>query len=145
MSESPAASLAHLLDAYDRANRLEIDAVYAQLSPTLDDYYAEELRLVFPQYQQGIDEVRPEIVLTRTIPGLVTRAAHAPGAPFPLARAAALVRQSLAGSSDERARRLLERLTHGEAWLAARQRDRTQAVYLAVEPEGRDVAEWLNA
>ena len=43
-----ALALQALLQAYDLANRLAIDTVYAQFSPTLDDFYAEDLRLVFP-------------------------------------------------------------------------------------------------
>src|SRR5262249_38070172 len=41
------ADLRALLRAYDLANRLAIDTVYAQFSPTLDDFYAEDLGLAF--------------------------------------------------------------------------------------------------
>lgn len=37
-----------ILEAYDQSNRLMIDQVYGQLSPTLDDFYEERLTVLFP-------------------------------------------------------------------------------------------------
>jgi hypothetical protein len=143
--------LRRLLDAYDRANRLEIDAVYAQFSPTLDDYYVEELRIDVPDVAAGRPaaavpaEVRPEIVLTRTVPGLRSRSVRAPGAPFPLAQAYRLVQAALAASQSERGRALRAAVDGGSAWLALRQVPRTQRVRLLLEPGEADALALLTA
>jgi hypothetical protein len=121
--------LRRLLVEYDRENRLKIDAVYAQFSPTLDDFYAEDLRLVFPAEADARGELRPEIVLTRTVPGQPPKSVRGPGAPFPLARAAALVAAMRGDAAPPR--------------LAVRQSGRSQAVRLIVEETGEDVEGWL--
>jgi hypothetical protein len=131
-----------LLQAYDRANRLAIDTVYAQFSPTLDDYYDEDLRLVFPEGSDAQGSPRPEIVLTRTVPGHEPKSVRGTGAPFPLAQAAALVGAALGrdgrdgrGGGDGR---------HGLC-LRPRQVGRSQAVALYLEPEGTDVTVLLSS
>ena len=147
-SPLPAADeLRALLDAYDRANRLAIDAVYAQFSPTLDDYYQEELEVVFPApaaMDVVSDELRPEIVLTRTVPGQAPKTVHGVGAAFPLARAAALAHAALvearAGDADD----LHTRLDRGSARLWPVQVPRTQLVQLRVRPDGVDLLSFLS-
>jgi hypothetical protein len=140
--DQPVVALRALLQAYDRANRLAIDTVYAQLSPTLDDYYDEDLRLVFPEGSDAQGSTRPEIVLTRTVPGQEPKSVRGPGAPFPLARAAtlvgaALVRGSRSGPDGWDGR-------HGPC-LRPRQVGRSQAVALYLEPEGIDVTALLSS
>ena len=93
-----AGALRDLLERYDRDNRLAIDTVYAQFSPTLDDFYHEALTVVFPEPAgAGVPaaEVSPEITLTRTVPGQEPKSVRGAGAPFPLARAAALAAAAL--------------------------------------------------
>jgi hypothetical protein len=122
-----AGALRDLLERYDRDNRLAIDAVYAQFSPTLDDFYHEALTVDFPDRGEGGDpgpEVSPEITLTRTVPGQEPKSVRGAGAPFPLARAAALAAAAL-GRDGLR--------------LRPRQVGRSQRVALLLEPEGTDV------
>ena len=142
-------ALAHLLEEYDRANRLEIDALYAQFSPTLDDYYAEELRIAFPAEQHTLsaagETIRPDLLLTRTVPGQEPRSVHAQGAPFPLARARALVSQALAAGSNGQNQATWRQLAAGTAWLRPVQAGRSQLVRLLVEPQGKDVAALVAA
>ena len=123
-----ARALRALLQAYDLANRLAIDTVYAQFSPTLDDFYAEDLRLVFPPHGDSREEVRPEIVLTRTVPGQEPKSVRGPGAPFPLAQAA-----RLAGAVTGR----------GAVRVRPGQVGGGQTVSLFLEPEGTDLAGML--
>ena len=126
-----AGALRDLLERYDRDNRLAIDTVYAQFSPTLDDFYHEALTVVFPEPAVAggpAAEVRPEITLTRTVPGQEPKSVRGAGAPFPLARAAALAAAAL-GRDGLR--------------LRPRQVGRGQRVALLVEPEGTDVASVL--
>ncbi|HEX2034396.1 MAG TPA: hypothetical protein VHS99_09445 [Chloroflexota bacterium] len=130
--------LQRLLAAYDRENRLAIDAVYAQFSPTLDDFYLEELRLVFAPEPDAQGMLPVEVVLTRTVPGLEPRTVRGAGAAFPLRRAAACFAGALRELPGGRGEPLLARLRDGQAWLVARQVGQTQAVALVLEPEGRD-------
>jgi hypothetical protein len=133
--DPPVVALRALLQAYDRANRLAIDTVYGQFSPTLDDYYDEDLRLVFPEGSDSRGSPRPEIILTRTVPGQEPKSVRGAGAPFPLAQAAALVGDALGrGGPDGR---------HGPC-LRPRQVGRSQAVALYLEPEGTDVTVLLS-
>jgi len=136
-----------LLQEYDRANRLEIDAVYAQFSPTLDDYYAEELRIEFPRNEQDLyrgAEVRPELALTRTVPGHEPRSVHAPGAPFPLERAWELFGNAVACAPVTRGQDMWERVDADLVWLRPEQVGHTQAVRLVLEPDGSDALEILE-
>jgi hypothetical protein len=135
--EAARAALRRLLLAYDHANRLAIDAVYAQFSPTLDDFYAEALRLELGAEARG--EVPVEIVLTRTVPGQAPASVRGSGAPFPLAAAAGLVRRALAAAPAGEAGALAERLRRGEAQLRPRQVGGSQVVTLVVEPDGADL------
>jgi len=130
-----------LLEAYDRANRLEIDSVYAQFSPTLDDFYLEELVVIFPAPPGSSlpDDVRPEIVLTRTVPGQQPRSVRAPGAAFPLSEATRLAHAALAETRAESAEVTLSRLRQGLLRLWPVQLPRTQLVQLRVLPDGGDV------
>jgi hypothetical protein len=123
-----ARALRTLLQAYDLANRLAIDTVYAQFSPTLDDFYSESLRLIFPPHLGSPDEVRPEIVLTRTVPGQEPKSVRGAGAPFPLAQAT-----RLAGAAIGR----------NPARVRPGQVGGGQAVSLFLEPEGVDLAGML--
>jgi hypothetical protein len=123
-----AAALRDLLGRYDLANRLAIDVVYAQFSPTLDDFYHEDLAVVFPDRAGAGGDVRPEIVLTRTVPGQDPKSVRGAGAPFPLARATALAAAAL-GRAPLR--------------LFPRQVGRSQRVALLLEPEGTDVVTLL--
>jgi hypothetical protein len=133
-------TLQRLLQEYDRANRLEIDAVYAQFSPTLDDYYAEDLRIVFPERPDtDLPEVRPEIVLTRTVPGHQPRTVRAPGAPFPLFQAWEYVCGAALEAPRGRGEALWRRIDGGQVWPQPRQVGRTQQVQLALMPDDRDV------
>ena len=132
---------------YDLANRLAIDAVYAQFSPTLDDYYAEELRIEFPKSKRNLHgqaEVRPDLVLTRTVPGQEPRSVHAPGAPFLLARAGELLASAMASVPDARGVDTRARVGRGLAWLRPEQVGRSQTVRLVLEPGGRDVQALLD-
>jgi hypothetical protein len=141
----PLTDLAALLAAYDLASRLEIDAVYAQFSPTLDDYYDEELRLVFPAagHDDDVGDLRPEVILTRTVPGLPAKSVRAPGAPFPLGRAMVLATAALR-RGDPQARRVAQALAAGAMRLVVRQAGRTQAVELALEPGGTALLDLLR-
>jgi hypothetical protein len=129
--------LEDLLAAYDRANRLVIDAVYAQFSPTLDDFYAEELRIEFPD-DRSMETPAPEIVLTRTVPGLDPRLVRGRGAPFPLGRAKALVCAALAATARPAACDVLARIEAGGAWLVPAQEGCSQVVRLRLMPDSRD-------
>jgi hypothetical protein len=121
------AALRDLLEGYDLANRLAIDVVYAQFSPTLDDFYHEHLALVFPERAGADGDVVPEIVLTRTVPGQEPKSVRGAGAPFPLARAAGLAAA----------------LGRDAARLRPHQVGRSQRVALRLEPDGTDVATLL--
>jgi hypothetical protein len=123
-ADGAAGALVALLREYDRANRLAIDVVYAQFSPTLDDFYAESLRLEFPVQADALGEVGPEIVLTRTVPGQEPKSVRGAGAPFPLHRARALLEAALARSPLS---------------VRPRQVGGSQRVALYLEPEGIDV------
>ena len=122
------ATLRDLLERYDLANRLAIDVVYAQFSPTLDDFYHEHLALVFPERAGGDGDVVPEIVLTRTVPGQEAKSVRGAGAPFPLTRAATLAAAALGRDT---------------ARLRPHQVGGSQRVALRLEPEGTDVAALL--
>ncbi|MGH2353826.1 MAG: hypothetical protein ACRDJN_19650 [Chloroflexota bacterium] len=134
-----ALTLARLLADYDRANRLAIDAVYAQFSPTLDDFYAEELRLEIGDTVDAGGELPVEIALTRTVPGTESKTVRGDGVPFPLARAGAVFSSALADAPAERGNRLQQRYDRGLVWLRPRQAGRTQGVALALEPDGQEV------
>ena len=147
-----------LLAAYDHANRLAIDALYAQFSPTLDDFYAEELRIVFPprhataasgapgadgaaargETLDAGDRFTPELILTRTVPGQEPKSVRSTGAPFPLAHACRLVRAALSDSPGAGAAAATA-LNEGRAFLAPVQVLRTQRVVLHLVPGGTDV------
>jgi hypothetical protein len=125
---------------------LAIDAVYAQFSPTLDDFYAEDLRIVFPAPEElgkAADDVRPEIVLTRTVPSQVPKSVRGAGAAFPLAPAAALARAALAGARGGDAATVRARLDQGTARLWPVQAPRTQLVQLRIVPDGVDLLSLL--
>ena len=137
-------ALRRLLDDYDRDNRLRIDAVYAQFSPTLDEYYAEELRVEFPNLLLSGDSgdgIRPELTLTRTVPGSEPRSVSGAGAPFPLARARTLVGRAAADTPEGAA--LVDGIHGGLVWLQARQVGRSQVVQLVLQPAGDDVLDVL--
>jgi hypothetical protein len=89
------------------------------------------------------DGVWPDLILTRTVPGLEPRSVRSRGAPFPLARARALVVAAPTveppGPADLRAR-----LEAGIAWLQPAQVGRSQLVQLRLEPDGRDVLALLT-
>jgi hypothetical protein len=147
--EAALAALSQLLQAYDLANRIEIDSLYAQFSPTLDDFYAETLRIDFPDVCGApgavSEEVRPDLTLTRTIAGLEPKSVRSTGAAFPLARAAALVWQALAESSTVTAGDLATALASGAAWLCPAQLGRSQVVELLLEPGGREAMALLRS
>jgi hypothetical protein len=122
---------------------MEIDSLYAQFSPTLDEFYAETLGIAFPEVggSSGAipDGVRPDLTLTRTIAGLEPKSVRSTGAAFPLARAATLVRQALAESSTVTAGDLAAALASGAAWLRLAQLGRSQVVELLLEPGGHEI------
>jgi hypothetical protein len=124
--------------------------VYAQFSPTLDDFYAEDLRVVFPPPPARIttpadspDELRPEIVLTRTVPGQPPKSVRGAGAPFPLAQAAELATAALSESGAEQALSAAASLARREAYLWPAHLPRTQVVQLRLLPGDADVARLL--
>jgi len=133
------------LEEYDRANRLEIDAVYAQFSPTLDDFYLETLHIDFPDNPPAAgtpETLRPEITLTRTVPGLQPKSVRAPGAAFPLRRCVDLAHRAVAHTPDggpQATAGHLARLLSGEAWLVPVQVPRTQEVRLQLRPCDEDL------
>lgn len=122
---------------------MEIDSLYAQFSPTLDEFYAETLRVDFPDVRGASgaarEEVRPDLTLTRTIAGLEPKSVRSTGAAFALARAATLVRQALAESSTVTAGNFAAALASGDAWLRPAQLGRSQVVELLLEPGGREI------
>src|SRR5262249_20702778 len=120
-----------------------IDTVYAQFSPTLDDFYAEDLGLAFDPRADAAGDVGVEIVLTRTVPGQEPKAVRGPGVPFPLARAGDLVARALA-RAGERGAGLRDGLGRGRARLRPRQVGRSQTVSLVWEPDGGDVLALLE-
>jgi hypothetical protein len=140
-------SLAALLADYDQANRIAIDSLYAQFSPTLDDFYAETLRITFPVERVALDrlgnDVRPDLLLTRTVPGFESKSVRAQGAPFPLARARALAEQALAGQRTESSA-LVAQLGQRQAFLRPAQIGGSQVVRLIIEPGGDDVLALLD-
>lgn len=147
------ASLQALMDRYDHDNRVMIDQVYGQLSPTLDDFYDERLRIAFPA-RQALEAPRllgatvtPHLTLTRVIPaGGPTRIAENAGAPFPLAEVHAFVRAAArAADAPDAVRALAARLESGEAWLAPRQVGRSQRVVVRVLPSGEALPTILAA
>jgi hypothetical protein len=140
---SAADGLRALLQDYDRADRLAIDAVYAQFSPTLDDYYAEDLLIAFAPRADAAGDVAAEIVLTRTVPGQEPKAVRGAGAPFPLRRAGVLAARALA-AAGERGAALRDGLASGRLRLRPRQVGRSQAVALVWEPAGGDVLAFLD-
>lgn len=144
--EGARASLRALLDRYDHDNRVMVDQVYGQLSPTLDDFYDERLTIAFPRGRvASTDVVTPTISLVRVIPSGPTRRADNLGAPFPVFEASALVSLAAADpSAPEPVRNLASRLDHGAAWLAPRQVGRTQRVAVLVMPSGEDLASLLG-
>lgn len=110
-------ALQAILDRYDHDNRVMIDQVYGQLSPTLDDFYDERLSITFPKGRPVEDSptVTPHLTLTRVIPaGGPTRIAENQGAPFPIAEFRAIaVRACADPSATDTIRDLASRLAVG--------------------------------
>lgn len=138
-----------ILDQYDHDNRVMIDQVYGQLSPTLDDFYDERLTIAFPtgQPSAGAEAIAPHLTLTRVIPaGGPTRIAENTGAPFPIAAVQGLVAQAaLDPNAPASLRDLAAQLASGAAWLAPRQVGRSQKVVVRVIPGSADVEAMLAA
>ena len=138
------AALRAILDRYDHDNRVMIDQVYGQLSPTLDDFYDERLTIAFPKGRPVADEptVTPHLTLTRVIPaGGPTRIAENHGAPFPIAEVRAIAERIAADpTATDAIRDLAARLASGAAWLAPRQVGRSQKVVVRVLPAGEDLS-----
>jgi hypothetical protein len=143
------AALGALLARYDHDNRVMIDQVYGQLSPTLDDFYDERLVIAFPkgptESRAPLSLVTPRLTLTRVIPaGGPTRIAENEGAPFPLALVRAIVRDAArATDAGDSVRTLAARLLSGEAWVAPRQVGRLQRVVVRVFPGGANLTDVL--
>lgn len=137
-------ALRAVLDRYDHDNRVLIDQVYGQLSPTLDDFYDERLTIAFSKGRPTTNEptVTPHLTLTRVIPaGGPTRIAENVGAPFPIAEVRGIVDRAAADpASHASVRDLAARLVSGEAWLAPRQVGRSQKVVVRVLPAGEDLS-----
>lgn len=138
-----------ILDQYDHDNRVMIDQVYGQLSPTLDDFYDERLMIAFPKGRPsaGAEAIAPHLTLTRVIPaGGPTRIAENTGAPFPIAAVQGLVAQAaLDPNAPAPLRDLAAQLASGAAWLAPRQVGRSQKVVVRVIPGSADVESMLAA
>ena len=143
------AALRAILDQYDHDNRVMIDQVYGQLSPTLDDFYDERLTVAFPKGRPGpgVATVSPHLTLTRVIPaGGPTRVAENEGAPFPIATVQGLVaRAATDPSAPAILRDLAAQLASGLTWLAPRQVGRSQKVVVRVIPGSADVETILSA
>jgi hypothetical protein len=141
------ASLDAILNRYDHDNRVMIDQVYGQLSPTLDDFYDERLTISFPTGRRDATDapVTPHLTLTRVLPaGGPTRRAENQGAPFPIAQVHSFVAHAATDpSSSDVVRNLAARLLSGEAWLAPRQVGRSQKVVVRVLPGGEDLVALL--
>lgn len=138
---SAARRIREILDAYDQSNRLMIDQVYGQLSPTLDDFYEERLTVLFPDpgEHDGPDP-QPTITLTRVIPAGPTRLARNLGSAFPLRDVTGIVVQALASAHPGTAGHALHgRLRDGVARLAPRQFRGSQTIMLMVIPDQIDV------
>lgn len=163
--DNPASALHTLLSRYDLEHRLHIDMVYAQLSPTLDDFYAESLQVDFgnptlaaptaPTAPTALvapttpaantATVTPIIRLRRTIPGGPVREASGTGAAFPLAVAGALAVAALMGAPNPAAQHAQMQIASGNGALWPRQIGGSQMVTLVLEPGGADVIALLGA
>ncbi len=130
-----------ILEAYDQSNRLLIDQVYGQLSPTLDDFYDERLTILFPDPDGlGSPDPQPTITLTRVIPAGPTRLARNLGSVFPLREVVGIVVAALASAPAGTAGHVLHgRLRDGMARLAPRQFRGSQTIILVIIPDQIDV------
>lgn len=130
-----------ILDAYDQSNRLMIDQVYGQLSPTLDDFYDERLTVLFPDPgEHDAPDPQPTITLTRVIPAGPTRLARNLGSVFPLRQVTGIVSEALASAqSGTTGHAVHRRLRDGVARLAPRQFRGSQTIILVVIPDQIDV------
>jgi hypothetical protein len=143
------AALRAILDQYDHDNRVMIDQVYGQLSPTLDDFYDERLTIAFPKRRPvaGDPAIMPHLTLTRVIPaGGPTRIAENNGAPFPIDAVQGLVAQAATDpNAPATLRDLAAQLASGEAWLAPRQVGRSQKVVVRVIPGSAELLAILSS
>lgn len=139
--ETAAHRVREILDAYDQSNRLMIDQVYGQLSPTLDDFYQERLTVLFPDPgDEGAPDPQPTITLTRVIPAGPTRLARNLGSVFPLREVTGIVLDALASAPAGTAAHALHgRLRDGIARLAPRQFRGSQTIMVMVVPDQIDV------
>ncbi len=130
-----------ILEAYDQSNRLMIDQVYGQLSPTLDDFYEERLTVLFPDAaEDGAPDPQPTITLTRVIPAGPTRLARNLGSVFPLQGVVGIVLEALACAPAGTAGHSLHvRLRGGVARLAPKQFRGSQTIMVMVMPDQIDV------
>ncbi len=141
------AALRVVLDQYDHDNRVLIDQVYGQLSPTLDDFYEERLTIAFPPGPPapGSVDIAPTLKLVRVIPVGPVREAANLGAPFPIGEVTAIINGAATDPDAPSALGdLAARLAAGSAWLAPRQVGRTQRVVVRAMPGGDDIGHLLG-